>query len=210
MSRLIQRLKNPILQQNLAELLFPLLGYFIFEWSIVIIAGYYVIDFIASKLAFIRRFKLVNINNKQRMKKPIVWVAVLGILFIVFSTVYITYFGLIESLQLSIESINDELFSFLKNEGWFLIPVILVVNYFKDSMTFVAPRRFLNHNNKLYLRFEFFKTLLSLIGVILFFALWNLLSPSSWIMLLLFVCLKSIFDFYLIPKIDYKSLIDKK
>lgn len=203
---LLKKLKNPFIQQNLLEILFPLVGFFWFDWSIVLIAGYYYIDFIADKTAFIRRYKWIRKQHAVKINKPSLRLFASILILLPVLIGLISYYGMMSSLRLTPKLFNSELVEFVKNELWILLPVILVLYYFKDAMMFVAPRRYLLYNERKYMRFEVLKSSLSFFGTLLLFLLWSISQTPDWVALFAFVLGKSFLDFYVFPTLHKSAL----
>src|SRR5688572_28056960 len=137
-----ERLRNPYVQKYLLEILLPLIGYFFFGWSLVIIAAFYIIDQVASEVSFLRKF--VAIRKTENKKVFLVFTASV----IVFLTVLGTeLFMLLEYFVphglARLQRLLDELSAFAKEELWLLFPLVLVMYYVKDQFTFFMPRRYL-------------------------------------------------------------------
>ena len=189
---LIAQLRNPKVQQYGLEILFPIAGYFFWNWSLLIIVVFYLLDFLASQLFYFRRLFFI-----QKQEDLIKWRLPLSVgLFL------ILYFVVLKCITVSSIFINynsikpyDELMLFAKEELWFLFPVILLSYFMMDKMFFYMPRRFMNHKTKLY----FIKNLISnSIATVLILAavfISNEFIIHDLVILFLTITIKLMFDF---------------
>ncbi len=139
-------IRNPFLQQYLLELLLPVVGYYLLDWSIVIISLYYLIDFLATLVMFVRRFFAVNKNAKQSVLS-ITIIAVIGLLALIyFGVVSISFYFLMSIGKQEFNGLMHEVSEAFFGELWILIPLVFVASVFKDRLTFFVPRRFLLYN----------------------------------------------------------------
>lgn len=194
MSQIKNQLRNPIVQQYLIEILFPIVGYYLFGWSIVLIALYYLIDYLVSIVMFFRR--LIAINNVAN--QPISLLSIVGSTFvflILFSVVIGVFFkGLTLSLNIDSAELSNQIYDAFINELWFLTPLVFILYIFKDRFTFYIPRRFLNFHNKRYLFVELIKSFIIFFGLILFFFFVVKFHINQAWFIPIFVLLKVSFD----------------
>lgn len=142
---MLEKLKNPILQQYLLELLIPLLGYYFFNWSISIILAFYLIDQLAAEIAFTRRISRASKEQKTQN------FTIHNLIF--FLSSFTVFIGLLflfwpNAINISTIQLKQELTVFGKEEAWFLIPLVILLYHFKDTMTYYMPRRYLKLNPK--------------------------------------------------------------
>ena len=52
--------KNPFVQQYILELLLPIIGYFFFNWTLPIIAVFYLMDQLGALFSLVRKLKLTS------------------------------------------------------------------------------------------------------------------------------------------------------
>lgn len=189
-----KQLQNPIVQQYLLEIVFPLIGYFFFDWDILIIGVYYLVDHFCSQALFYRRAHWVNVKNGGAYSP--IWILGSAFSFVllfaveVFGLVYI----IIETQNKTLTNVQDEVWTFTKSELWFLFPVVLVLYHFKDQFTFYMPRRYLNFEFKRLMVADFVEN-----GVVLFLLViggtfWIVFSFSPVTAIIAFIVAKIIFD----------------
>lgn len=145
------QLQNPKTQQGIMEFVFPLVGYFFWDWSLLIIVVFYLVDWIASQLMYTRRL----IKVKEQFNENLNWVIPLSVSFSVLaivglSSVLYFYFDMNYSFVLK-KDLNQELILFLKAELWYLLPLIIFSYHLMDKMLFYVPRRFMNYSVRPYL-----------------------------------------------------------
>ena len=144
-------LRHPKVQQGVMEVIFPIAGYFFWDWSVLIIVVFYLMDWLASQVMYTRRLNKIKdqFNEKMNWVLPLsisvsvlVVVGMSGFLYLFFEREY----GLVLDKDL-----NQELVAFLKAELWYLFPVILFSYHLMDKMLFYVPRRFVNYSVRPYL-----------------------------------------------------------
>lgn len=148
-----EKLKNPFVQQYALELLLPIAGYFLFDWSLTIIAVFYFLDQIASDLVYTR--KINKIGKENGVKNHLFISLVALFIFLIIFTIEIVVFNDLWPLiiQQDTTTFHQEIWNFTVGELWLLFPLLIAVYHMKDLFTFYMPRRFLNY--------DFRKTILS-------------------------------------------------
>lgn len=133
------RIKNPIVQQYILELLLPIIGYYFLDWSLVMIALFYLIDQFAAFISFCRKLRSISVFNGITSNLTI------GL----YSFVFFIAIGLEMSLlyhffttRQGLEMLENECWTFLKQELWLLLPLVMLVYYIKDQFTFFMPRKY--------------------------------------------------------------------
>ncbi len=203
----VNHLKNPFIQQYLLEILLPLIGYYFFEWDLLLIGFYYLIDYFASIFFFLKRAILIN----QTTNSPLKFYIILGGGISLYLLFFVNFFGFVwQMLHFNADNwpvLVAKMKTLFLSELWFIIPLIFVLFYFKDRMTFRIPRRFLNFNAKRYLLAELIGaaaiTLLFFIGLFL----WARLDFDGSIVIVIFVCIKIIYDLTIKQKLTNYSIL---
>ena len=116
------KLRNPKVQQYILEIVFPLAGYYFWDWSLLIIIVFYLLDFLASQLLFFRRLYFI-----QKHQNIFLWWTI-PLSITLFSILYLLVIRALSTSFIFTEygSVKpyDELTVFVKDELWFLFPVI--------------------------------------------------------------------------------------
>lgn len=141
------RLRNPFVQQYVLEIFLPLIGYLFFDWSVIIIAVFYLLDQIAGEISFGRKY--LTIAKHDKTFSPW-WIALsiplFSILLLLECAMLFTYFTehcYLQTMKPCTDQIaTSQLISFAKEELWILFPLLVIVYYMKDQFTFFMPRRF--------------------------------------------------------------------
>lgn len=199
-----ERLRNPFVQQYLLEILLPLAGYFFFDWTLVIIAAFYLIDQMASESSFLRKFSAIS-KNENKSRITFITISVLSSLVMlgVESFLLIDYFTLLETN--ATQNLLRELKIFAVEELWLLFPVVLLMYYMKDQFTFFMPRRFLKKDSRRFFTWHWIENILI---IILVFSATQLLKNHSIpdaVVISIFLLLKISFDFSIVKFSDKKS-----
>lgn len=198
------RLKNPFVQQYVLEILFPLIGYFFFDWSIIVIVVFYLVDYFASETAFVFRVKRVAREKKTNWLGSFILATFVSLIFVSVATLII-YFVFPKVDGITLEYLTTEVIKFSKEELWFLFPLVILMYLFKDQFTFYMPRRYLNYAaNKMII----YRSLLN--GILVFliiagFLLWTFFSMHEVVAIVVFLVLKLAFDFSIAKYADTKS-----
>lgn len=199
-----ERLRNPYVQQYLLEILLPIVGYYFFHWSLIIIASFYVIDQIGSEYSFIRKFQAIKKSeNKSGFRFSVV--AIIFFMMIVCVEIFaIYYFFGDENVQVEQKMIT-ELTVFAKEELWILLPLIILMYHLKDQFTFFMPRRYLQKESKKFFQGHLIElSLIAVLVVVASVAFSNLAIPDQ-ILLFSFLAVKLLFDFTIGKYIEKRS-----
>ena len=195
------QLRNPKVQQGVMEVIFPIAGYFFWDWSILIIVVFYLVDWMTSQIMYTRRLSKI----KDQFNEKLNWIIPLSILvssvlFIGLTFFLYTYFDALYDV-LPKKNLNQELLTFLKAELWYLFPLILFSYHLMDKMLFYVPMRFKNYSVRPY----FYKNIISnsiAIALISIGAMvYKYTLPSEIVTILLIVSVKLIFDVVIKSKI---------
>ncbi|MGB1103027.1 MAG: DUF6498-containing protein [Crocinitomicaceae bacterium] len=190
-----KKIRNPIVQQYLIELVLPFAGYFFFDWSIMFIGFYYLIDQIVGQILFYRRYLWVS--NRGKVKHiPIIFYTILIPYFIVILGVEVYAFQGVMAAVKNVEwsAIVDQFLTFSAEELWLLLPVMLFAYHVMDQFSFYAPRRYLNYTGKQYGFLNLLQnTLILALTIIVALITIQFKLNDTWL-LIIFVVLKIGFD----------------
>jgi hypothetical protein len=205
----VDKLKNPVLQQYAIDLLFPLVGYFFLDWSIFIIAIFYLIDqFAVHVTQYIRLYKIGNVQNVDRFRFNLSLKVLFTLVVLVVESVAVII--AIQYIQkVSINSLQEEFMSFAIGELWFFIPLLIGVYVLKDQFTFYMPRRHTQYSFRKYGRFLSLKQITSSVIFLTYCLIVTyLLIPVVWC-LVLFALGKLGYDIYVNDVEKKLSFTDK-
>jgi len=199
-----EKLRNPFVQQYLIEILFPLIGFFFFDWSLTIIAVFYLVDQMASEFSFIRRLhKISRTENKKNDNYVLLAILIFFVLFLIQLFVLNNAFLTIRNIEAA--QLNLEVWNFSKEELWLLFPVVVLVYHFKDQFTFYMPRRYLLYEVKRTFIYHQLLNLMSIGGILLGVIVWSQSKISDELVLIIFLILKITFDFTIAKWANKKS-----
>lgn len=188
-------LKNPFVQQYILELLIPFIGYFFFDWTLPMIAFFYLFDLTGSVFSFCYR---VYISGKSQNLNwfgfALVGFTIGVIALVLLSFILMIFFS--RNNQLFIGNIQEHLQNFMISEGWLLLPLVILMYYLKDQFNFRMQRKFIDFNLKKNTIIFFFQNVFIVLIVYLSSFLFeqNALI-KAWLLLIYFVILKVSFDF---------------
>lgn len=190
-----KELKNPFNQQYIAEILFPFIGYLFFDWSLLIIIVFYLLDQLAYQLLFFKRLK--TIIKYWNNEKGWIYLFSTVIIFLVFFIAELFFLNQSFSFISDVTGICylEELKIFATNELWILFPVLLLMYYMQDKMFFYMPRRFEQYLTKTYAIQNLIKNLVILILVAIGTYIYLLVELSDLVVILCVVITKLAFDF---------------
>jgi hypothetical protein len=200
-----EKFRNPFVQQYAIEILFPILGFYFFDWSLIIIATFYLLDQLSSEVVYFRR--LVWINNHQEDKKHPIFILEPILVFVTLFTIEILaiiYLWIVKVEDWS--DFLDTLLQFTINELWFLFPMVLALYYVKDLFSFYMPRRYLVHNLRGTMNYHYLFNLAMLIGIVLFLLLITKTEINDHLILFLFIAAKLLYDFTVVRWCEKKGL----
>lgn len=194
-----EKLRNPQVQQTVLEVIFPIAGYLFWDWSLMIIVVFYLLDYVVSQLFFVRRLyytmKFVN-----ELSYGLILASIFS--FLVFYSVELLILN--DSFSYLYTQLNkshfDELIDFAKDELWMLFPAIVLMYYMTDKMFFYVPRRFLKLNVKIYA----LKNIIANVMILFLIAIGKFIFDSFQVpdLIVIFglVISKLIFDIYIKKK----------
>jgi len=166
-----------------------------FDWSLLIIIVFYLLDQLAYQLLFFKRLKTIikYWNNEKGWIYLFSSVTLFLVLFIA------ELFFINQSFSFISDIIGvcylDELKIFAKNELWILFPVLLLMYYMQDKMLFYMPRRFEQYLTKNYTIHNLIKNLIILILVVIGTYIYPFVELPDLIVILCVVITKLAFDF---------------
>jgi hypothetical protein len=200
-----EKLRNPFVQQYAVEILFPLIGFFFFDWSLVIIAIFYLMDQIGSETSFFRRLARVSAGKKGQVIRIFMWSL---FAFLALFTIQCAFLGMIgfNLLQPGTDPTN-EITAFMKEEGWFLFPLVIFMYHFKDQFMFYMPRRYLLYNPMKMQLYRLVSNLVILVLAVGGISVLKLVELPGAIILVIFLVIKIAFDFTVGKWADRKSKV---
>jgi hypothetical protein len=190
-----KELKNPFTQQYIAEILFPFIGYLLFDWSLLIIVVFYLLDQLAYQLLFFKRLTTINKywDNKRGRVYLVFSIIIFFVLFIAELFFLNQSFSFISDV--SGDCYLDELIAFAKNELWLLFPLLLLMYYMQDKMLFYMPRRFELCLPKTYVTQNLIKNAVIVLLVIVSSYVYPLVELPDLVVIFSIVITKLVFDF---------------
>lgn len=202
-----KRLRNPFVQQYVVEIIFPLVGYFFFDWTIFIIGVYYVVDHLAAQLLLLRRLNWMR-KHQSGNHLPLLINGLAGLVLIAIETAVLVYLIQLTQKQ-SIEQIYEAFMDFLQNELWLLFPLLLLVYHFKDQFTFYMPRHYLQVS---YEKRAYYSTV-GLLAIVLLLIIggvaWFYIAFSNVIAIFVFLIIKVGYDLTIKQWIDKRTKLSK-
>jgi len=204
---LVKWIKNPNVQQNALELLFPIIGFLFFDWSLLVIILFYLTDQLGVEFTFWARLKFVQKLFLPKIKW-LFFIVVIG--FILFFTIEIISIGYVfthEKFDCSILYFWLEFNQFLKQEFLLFLPALLFLNYFKDKMTFYKSNQPYQISPKRLIVFQFITYISRLILIGLMIIVWYSFKPSDIWFVLLIPIFKLVFDVGILPFFKQKFLL---
>lgn len=191
-------LANPKYQQRLLEILFPILGYLFWDWTLIIIIIFYLLDLFSSNLMLNRR--IYSAIKYQGSKYAFLfWLSILSSLIQFFVICFLSWRAIL--ITNTKQDVFNELILFAKDELWFLLPVIILSYYMMDRMFYYMPRRFEKLDIKSYIIANLKAQLIALIFVVLGALCFVYIRLDNVLVILLIVAIKSVYDIFVKEKI---------
>ena len=188
------KLLNPKVQQSILEVIFPIVGYFFWDWSLIVIIVFYLCDFFSSQVMYTKRLSAVVKHSNGKFKSTIVYSAVI---FLILFTCILGFLAEVFSLTEPTSSNLEKLIFFTKDELWYLLPMILLMYYMTDKMFFFMPRRFTQLLAKSYFSKNLFNNIISTCLILVSIIIYNYYQTSDIITILLLVTAKLLFDYFI-------------
>ncbi len=199
------QLRDPKIQQGVMEIVFPIAGYFFWDWSLLIIVVFYLMDWLASQIMYTRRLDKV----KNQFNEKLNWVIPISIICSVVTVVGMTsflyaFFDMHYDFRLK-KDLSQELLTFLKAELWYLFPLILFSYHLMDKLLFYASKRFVNYSVRPYMYSNIKANVIASVLILLGVVLYTRVLPPDIITVFSIVIIKLIFDVFVkkqVLKID--------
>jgi hypothetical protein len=194
----VEKLKNPKTQQNLLEVILPIAGYLFWDWSLLIIIVFYLIDFLASQCMF--NFKLYYAQKHQNNWFKFVLPVSISVFVTIFIFLMIAIWSSLVS-KISEIQLKSELLEFAKDELWLLFPVILLSYYMMDKLQYYMPRRFMQTNVKSYSIKNIKANLIATVLVVMASLLYPYFAINDLVIVLIIVVIKLVFELVIKSKL---------
>lgn len=189
------KLRNPFVQQYILEILIPLIGYFWFDWTVEIITLFYLIDQFASELFFLRKLRSIAVFNDLIFFRQILLSALLFLIFILVECYLLYHFFSSRMIDNDARQIvNDQVKIFLVEESWLLIPLVFLMYYMKDQFTFYMPRKFAMKHPGRFFQWHIISETILLVLVVLGVLLFSGKEIEDYLLIIVFLCVKIVFD----------------
>lgn len=198
-----KQLKNPLVQQYVLEIALPLAGYFFFDWSLAIIAAFYLLDFFSAEIARNRRvYKVFKSTGSAKVDRFMISLFVGGLFF--FVSLYWTWENLILMTdgEEGLIALHEELKAFAREELWLLVPIVLFVYHLKDVMTFYMPRRYMKYNYEKMVKFHLIELLILTTLILIGVFCWRYFQLADLTVLIGFIVVKLGFDILIARSLD--------
>lgn len=140
---------NPAYIQLIGDAIIPLLGYFLWDWSLYFIVLFYLLDYVCNEIIIHLKVHKTNRSNAtetmSRSKGMFSFLLLVSVLFIVHVAV--------KRIQPTIDFPN-EIVHFVTykdlgiEQGYFLIPLVFFTGYQRYKMDFIATGKFTKTSSK--------------------------------------------------------------
>jgi len=193
------KIKNPQVQQTILEVVFPIAGYLFWDWSLMIIVFFYLLDYFTAQIFFIRRIYFTMAFNNN-VKYGIIMSSIFSFLILFLVELLILNDSFVLLYARLDKSYIQDFFDFVKDQMWLLLPAIGLMYYMTDKMFFYMPRRFLKIKVKIYA----LKNLVANIVILFLIAggkfIFDTFQLPDLIVIIGIVVVKLIFDIYIKKK----------
>lgn len=196
------RIRNPLFANIVLENLFPILGFFLWNWNLYYIFLFYFLDFFASEFSF--GVKLWNIIRKPGFyhgydpKFRSTFIKLFSLQF----PIFLLIFGASAYLSTQTASLvmnqldwQSELEKFFENEYIFVI-AIFFAQFMYVRLSFLVPRRFVSLKENEFLKRNLIGLLTTIIGILALFAIAHFIPFTEITMIVLIITVKMILDLF--------------
>lgn len=203
------KLRNPFVQQYLIEIVFPLAGYFFFDWNIWVIAIYYFFDQLGAQILFYRRAFIVNRKAEVTKSLSGFWLSISAFCLLFIVEIYLIGTTVLQTQVWTMNKLETVLVDFLVSEGWLLFPVLLFAYHLKDQFSFYMPRHYLKYDMGNMLKWNFLSNVVTVLLIGLGAVIWRQFALNNSLVIILFVVFKIVFDLLQRPFVLKKMLKTK-
>lgn len=145
-------LKSQLYIRLLSNLIIPVLGFWIWNWSLYFILLFYILDLLSNEIVLHLKIKKIkNIQREQLLKTP---AKIYGIISGLFLILIITEINLGIALLYPGFDFQQEIWGFLSYkelgipQGFVLLPLIGLMAYSTYKMEFLTPKMYLRQEEK--------------------------------------------------------------
>lgn len=202
------KVRNPLFANIVLENIFPILGFFLWNWNLYYIFLFYFLDFFASEFSF--GIKLWNIIRKPRYfhgfdpEMRTKFLKMLSLQFPLFLTVFAVCAWLsTQTAALVMPDLNwqGELQRFFENEYIFVI-AIFFAQFLYVKMTFLVPRRFIAIKETEFFRRNLIGLGTTLLGIAALFGTAYFLPFTEITMIVMIISVKMVLDIFVYNRLD--------
>ena len=119
-----QKLRNPIFQQYALELLLPIIGFFVFNWSLLLIGIYFLIDHLVSQIFFYKRSLFVREYHGAKAGIGILIISALAFIGLFFLEIVVLSTLVLHVQNITLDLLLADFWKLSKEELWLLIPLV--------------------------------------------------------------------------------------
>ena len=188
------KLRNPFVQQYLIEIVFPLVGYFFFDWNIWVIAIYYFFDQLGAQILFYGRAFIVNKKAETTRNLFGFFLSIIAFFLLFVFEICIIGTAVMQTQVWTINKLETALIDFLVSEGWLLFPVLLLAYHLKDQFSFYMPRHYLKYDMGNMLKWNLISNVVIVLFIGLGTVIWRQFTLSNSLVIISFVVFKVAFD----------------
>lgn len=192
-------LKRLHLQQFILDIIFTILGYFFWDWSLLIIIIFYLLDFFISETFTYR--KIWKSKQAQEVKlNPIFYISIFCFLASVIAmTLYIKWIFEIEFNPENNQWVSIK--EFMKSDGIFFIPLIGLNYYLMDKMTFFKLKKEYQFDVSKEIKRQFILLISGIILAIIGLLLYQFISVKDITFIAIILIGRAIYEFIIKQKL---------
>jgi len=166
---------NPKIVQLIGDVTIPLLGYFVWEWSLYFIVVFFIIDLAIKDIYAIKKSTLIihsqHFNQQTPKIKNIKYIIISNLILSAIIVIsHLFFYDFFENFKL-----NEELYTFMmyKELGipqiFFLIPLLYFGTNLQYKMEFIKPKHYLTINYQKFWKKQIISSSTILFATIIFF-----------------------------------------
>lgn len=146
--------KRQLYLRIFANLLIPVLGFWVWDWSLYFILLFYILDILSSEVVMhlkSRKIRQIHANGKELIKVPTKIYALVSFLFLAFVILEINIGIVLLHPEINIQ---QEIITFLAYkelgipQGIVLLPLVAIMAYTSYKTEFLLPKLYLRQNEK--------------------------------------------------------------
>lgn len=200
------KVQNPLFANIILENIFPILGFFLWNWNLYYIFLFYFLDFIASEFSFgVKLWHIIRKPGYYHGYDPKFRSTFLKLFFVQFPIFLAVFAGAAYLSTLTADIVMDnlnwqkELQKFFENEYIFVV-AIFFAQFLYVRLTFLIPRRFVGLKEHEFFKRNLIGLAITILGIAGLYGMANFIGFNEISMIVLIITVKMVLDIFVYNK----------